>query len=474
MNGERLRAMLDVRRLRSVGLRTRIAVLAAGSVAVSVLLVAGGAWFVARQELVGGVRQQLDTRATLIQRSAQQPGVDGFGFPPRGRFGFLTQVVDSSGNVVIPLSSDGDALPVGASDKAVAASDVSARGVWGSMRVSGVHLMTRTLPLGGGRAVVVAQQVDAIDSALSRFAFILFILSLLGIAGAAVIGRLVARSAVRPVERLTDAAEHVARTQDLDASIEIDRADELGRLGATFNGMLDALAQSRDQQQRLIHDASHELRTPLTSLRTNIEILSRERSIEPVDRARMLADLNVEVEELSNLVTELVDLATATGGTDEEVTDVRLDDVVVEVAERARRRTGQGIEIETEPAVVRVRPIQLERAVSNVVDNACKWNPSSEPLVITQRGGRFEVADRGPGIAPDDRPYIFDRFYRATAARALPGSGLGLAIVKQVVDEAGGSVFAEEREGGGAVVGFELPATDAFDVIELTEGKENV
>jgi len=252
------------------------------------------------------------------------------------------------------------------------------------------------------------------------------------------------------------------------------RSDELGRLGATFNAMLETLAQSRDQQQRLIHDASHELRTPLTSLRTNIEMLSREQSIAPAERAQMLADLNVEVAELSNLVTELVDLATATGGTDEDVTDVRLDDVVVEAAERARRRTGQHIEVETEPAVVRARPIQLERAVSNVVDNACKWNPASEPLAVTQKGGRFEVADRGPGIDPDDRPYIFDRFYRASAARSLPGSGLGLAIVKQVVDEAGGTVFVRERDGGGAVVGFELPAAAALDEIELTEGKENV
>jgi two-component system sensor histidine kinase MprB len=455
--------------MNTFGLRTRIAVLAAGSVAVAVLLVAGGALIVARHELLGGVRAQLLARAETIQQDVQQNPLDGFGFPLRGRFGFLTQIVDSSGNVVTPLDPNGEALPVRTKDRAVAASDITGRSVLGSIRVNGLHLLTATAPLGNGRAVVVAQQVNAIDSALARFAVVLLLLSLLGVAGAAAVGQLVARSAVRPVEDLTNAAEHVARTKELDTRIQIDRTDELGRLGATFNAMLDALAQSRDQQQRLIHDASHELRTPLTSVRTNIEILAREQTIEPAERARMLADLNVEMEELSNLVGELVDLATATGGTDEEVTDVRLDEIVHEVVERAVRRSGQKIEVLVQPVVVKARPVQLERAVSNVIDNACKWNKPDEPVNVSVNGGRFEVADRGPGIDADDQPFVFDRFYRAPAARSLPGSGLGLAIVKQVVDEAGGTVFATGREGGGAIVGFELPATLALDEIELNE-----
>src|SRR5581483_8504523 len=200
---------------------------------------------------------------------------------------------------------------------------------------------------------------------------------------------------------LTDAAEHVARTQELESSLDIKRSDELGRLGAAFNAMLAALAQSRDQQQRLIHDASHELRTPLTSLRTNIEMLSRGSSIAESEQVHMLADLNVEIVELANLVEELVDLATASGGTDEEVQDARLDDVVHELAERARRRTGQTIEVSADPMTVKARPTQLERAVSNVIDNACKWNPKEQPIDVTVRGGRFEVADRGPGIDAD-------------------------------------------------------------------------
>jgi two-component system sensor histidine kinase MprB len=457
------------RELTSFGLRTRIAVLAAGSVAVAVLLVAGGAWFVARQELVGGVRQQLQERAAFIQRSVQQDGLDAFAFPFHGRIGFLTEVVDSSGNIVIPLSPDGESFPVDEKQRAVAASDVTAKGTWSSINVTGDHLIVRTLPLGGDRAVVVALPVNAIDNALTHFAWLLFVLSVLGVAGAAVVGRLVARSAIRPVERLTQAAEHVARTQDLDASIEVDRSDELGRLGATFNAMLEALAQSRDQQQRLIHDASHELRTPLTSLRTNIEMLSRETSIPEDERARILSDLNVEIGELTDLVSELVDLATASGGTDEEVTDVRLDEIVADVAERARRRTGQTIDVDAAPVVVRVRPVRIERAVSNIIDNACKWNPHGMPVEVALHGGRFEVADRGPGIDAEDLPFVFDRFYRASKARALPGSGLGLAIVKHVVEEAGGRVFAHPRDGGGAVVGFELPVGEPIATDEPNE-----
>lgn len=463
-----LRELFDPKRLRRLTFRTRIAILAAGSVAVAVLLVAGGAWFVARHELLRGVDAQLDTRASFVQRIAAQGGLpDVPRFGPGG-FGLLTQIIDSSGNVLVPLSNDGEVLPVTKREKAAAAS-TDVHGIRDDNRVSGLHLRIRTVPLGDGRAVMVAQQVNAIDNALNQFAFVLFILSLLGVAGAAVVGLFVARSAVRPVERLRDAAEHVARTRDFDATIEVDRGDELGRLAQTFNNMLAALAESRDQQQRLIHDASHELRTPLTSLRTNIEILSRESSIDPGERKRMLDDLNVEMEELTNLVGELVDLATATGGTDEEAADVRLDEVVAEVAERAHRRTGQLVGTTTEPVVVRVRPTQLERAVSNVIDNACKWNAEDQPVAVAVNGGRFEVSDRGPGIDPDDLPYIFDRFYRAPAARSRPGSGLGLAIVKQVVEDAGGSVFAYAREGGGAVVGFELPAAQAFEEIEIEQ-----
>jgi two-component system, OmpR family, sensor histidine kinase MprB len=463
-------------RVRSLSLRTRIAILAAGSVAVGVCLVAGGAYFVARHELIRGVDSALDQRAFFVQHVVAEQ--DGIGvFPPRfrdGGLGLVTQVVDSSGNVVQSLAPGSDVIPVTDRDRATAASAAPTDGSRGDVRIRGMHVRTRTLPIGGGQAVMVATQIDYIDHTLYRYALILFLLSILGIVGAALVGQLVARSAMRPVDRLTRALEHVGRTQEFDASIDIDRADELGRLGASFNAMLAALAESREQQQRLVHDANHELRTPLTSLRTNIEVLARERSMEPDERDRLLADLNTEIAELSNLVGELVDLATAPSAAEEEVQDVRLDEVMGEVVERARRRTGQRIEVTTEPIVVRARPGQLERAVSNVVDNACKWNPKTQVIEVVLSEGRLEVRDRGPGIAADDLPYVFDRFFRAPAARALPGSGLGLAITKQVIEDAGGRVFAQPRDGGGVVVGFELEATKALDEIEIPEEKEAI
>ncbi len=456
-------------RVRSLSLRSRIAILAAGSVAVAVCLVAGGAYFVARHELIRGIDSALDERAYFVQRAYAQ------GFPPRfgpGGLGVVTQIIDSSGSVVYPSPSNEDVLPVGARDRGVASSTSATTGRRADFRMNGVHVRMRVAALGDGHAVMVATQINYIDHTLARYALILLMLSVLGIVGAAFVGLLVARSAVRPVDRLTRALEHVGRTQEFDASIDIDRADELGRLGASFNAMLAALRESRDQQHRLVHDASHELRTPLTSLRTNIEVLSRERLMDPDERARLLADLNTEISELSNLLGELVDLATAHSAAEEEIADTPLDEIADEVVERARRRTGQTIELTTEPAIVRSRPVHLERAVSNIVDNACKWNPKPEPIEVVQSGGRFVVKDRGPGIDEADIPFVFDRFFRAAAARALPGSGLGLAIVKQVIEESGGRVFADVREGGGAIVGFELDAVSALEEIEPTTSED--
>jgi two-component system sensor histidine kinase MprB len=306
--------------------------------------------------------------------------------------------------------------------------------------------------------VQLARPLTEVDSALRGLALVLFVVALGGVGLAAGLGLLVARSALHPVQKLTDAAEHVARTQELSGDIDVVRDDELGRLASSFNAMLHALSESREQQQRLVTDASHELRTPLTSLRTNIEVLSRITAMDPADRARLFADLNAEMTELTNLVGELVDLATAPGGTDEEQRDVRLDEIAMQAVDRARFRSGQHIEIDTEPTVVHARPTQLERAVTNVLHNACKWNPNDNGAIqVVVSRGRYEVRDHGPGIEPDDLPHVFDRFYRAPAARSTPGSGLGLAITKQVVESHGGRVWAEAAPGGGALVGFELP-----------------
>ncbi len=457
-------------------LRARIALLTAGAVAVAVIGVAATAWVMVRNEL----RNQVDIRLVGLARElARAPVPFGLNSPagelfarPAPGFGFdnAIQIIDEDGRVLVP-ATQAAALPVSPRDREVASG--SGEAFLQDVRVEGRHVRVITVPMRQGGALQLARSMSEVDGTLRSLVLILVLMSAVGVGLAAAAGLLVARGALRPVQRLTDAAEHVARTQELDAAIEVDRGDELGRLAGSFNSMLRALGASREQQRRLVADASHELRTPLTSLRTNVEVLARGSDLSPAERERLLADLTGELEELSALVAELVELATESQVSAEDPQDVRLDELATSVVERARRRTGQTIELAAEPSVVSGRPTGLERAIRNLVDNACKWNPVGEPIEVRVSGTRVEVRDRGPGIDEADRPHVFDRFYRSDAARAMSGSGLGLAIVRQVIEAHGGSVFAEEAEGGGALVGFELPAEEET-AAEEEAGSEEV
>ena len=277
---------------------------------------------------------------------------------------------------------------------------------------------------------------------------------------AAALGWLIARTVSGPLVRLTRAATDVQRSGRLDVEVPVGGHDEVGRLGDAFNGMLGALAASRDDQRRLVEDAGHELRTPLTSVRTNLAVLRRHPDLDPETRAKVLDDLHAETEELVGLVEEVV--ALARGLTDETPPEpVELGALATAVAARARRRHGRAVDVVADGSVVLAPPAALERAVSNLVDNAAKFDASSGPIEIEIASGRLVVADRGPGIAPQDVTRVFDRFYRADDARSRPGSGLGLSIVREVVERAGGTVEAAARPGGGATVGFLLPVVDS-------------
>ena len=226
------------------------------------------------------------------------------------------------------------------------------------------------------------------------------------------------------------------------------RSDEIGKLAQSFNDMLGALHESRLQQRQLVADASHELRTPLTSLRTNIEVLARADNMEAGERQELLRDVTFEMHELSKLITELVDLASEQRPDAQSFEDVRLDELAAPLVERASRRSGLRIELDAKPTLVVGNYGLLERAAGNLIDNACKWSPPDAAIEVRVGDGRFEVRDHGPGIAPEDRPHVFERFYRAESARSKPGSGLGLAMVKQIVDAHGGSVWAEAPADG--------------------------
>jgi two-component system sensor histidine kinase MprB len=221
--------------------------------------------------------------------------------------------------------------------------------------------------------------------------------------------------------------------------------------------MLEALERSVSAQRRLVTDASHELRTPLTSLRTNIEVLTRDASLAPADRSRLLADVTAQMEELSKLADDLLALARA----EEEAApkaEVRLDEVVERAVDTARRGAeDRVIELSLEETWVLGDASALERAVVNLLDNAVKWSPASGRIDVALADGELTVTDDGPGVPPDDLPRIFDRFFRSTASRSTEGSGLGLAIVQRVAESHGGRAWADNADGRGARLRLRIP-----------------
>jgi signal transduction histidine kinase len=263
---------------------------------------------------------------------------------------------------------------------------------------------------------------------------------------------------VRPVRELSETAETIAATRDLTLRIPTEGNDELGRLAASFNTMLDALERSLGAQRQLVMDASHELRTPLASLRTNVEVLNELDRLSPEQRQAILAGIVTQLEELTGLVADVVELARGEApASDHE--DVSFDELVVRGVERARRHwPGVAFRVTTQPVVVRGVAGRLDRAVANMLDNAGKFSPAGAAVEVQLASdGTLTVADEGPGVPDEALPHVFDRFYRADEARALPGSGLGLAIVQQVVEGHGGSISLTNRDGGGAVATLVLP-----------------
>jgi two-component system sensor histidine kinase MprB len=326
--------------------------------------------------------------------------------------------------------------------------------------VDGTNVRVLTQRVGPNLAVQLARPLTEVDDALSNLRLGLVLGSLAVIALAAFLARYATRHAVRPVTDLTETAEHVARTRDLSRRIEAQGEDELARLAASFNTMLEALDDSQRAQRRLVADASHELRTPLTSLRTNLEVLGRPGALPEADRERLRADLVAQIEELGMLVGDLIELARDGEPNGEPHEEVRLDELVACAVERARRHAPDvAFETDLEPCVATGARGRLDRAVANLLDNAAKWSPRGGTVEVVLRDGELTVRDHGPGIAAADLPHVFDRFYRATAARGRAGSGLGLAIVRHVAEGHGGSVRAEAAPGGGALLRLALPVS---------------
>jgi two-component system sensor histidine kinase MprB len=436
-----------------VSFRTRLTLAAAAAVAVAVVGASAVTYGLVRSELRGQVDKTLQARAHDLP-----PRLDIVGDPDgtqfldlkQERFGgvaVFTQLVHRDGTVITPPRVSGK-LPVSNRALAAAQGEVDEQ-FYEDAHVQGTHVRVLTIPLGQGYAVQLARSLEEVDGVLGKISRWLIVLALVGIALAAALGLLVARAVLAPVQRLTRTAEEVSETRDLSRRIDVAGNDELSRLATTFNTMLSALEDSARAQRQLVSDASHELRTPLTSLRTNIEVLARDETLPPGEREKLLRDVTEQLLEMTALISELVELARGDQAP-AEPEDVRLDLATADAIERTRRnRPGISFKPELEESLIRGVPATIERAISNLLDNAAKWSPPGGEVEVTVRDGEVTVRDHGPGIDDEDLPFVFDRFYRSPAARAQPGSGLGLAIVRQVADAHGGTVTAEAAEGGG-------------------------
>jgi len=440
--------------------RTRLTLAVAVAVAVAVAGASALTYVLVRNELRGEVDDDLRALASRLRVRVLPDFRTGEPFLGVQR----DQLGGASGYAQI-ATADGDAirppgatvrLPVDERTRLVAAGEDDA--FFTDATVAGTHVRVYTVPTNmADLALQVSRPLNEVDAALRRISKLLLLIALGGIGLAAALGLGVARAVLAPVRRLSDAAEDVSETRDLSRRIDEGGRDELSRLAATFNTMLAALEDSARSQRQLVSDASHELRTPLTSLRTNIEVLARADALPSGERGKLLHDVTEQLGEMTALIAELVELARGDQAPSEPE-DVRLDLAAAEAIERTRRnRPGILFRADLEETMVRGVPATIERAISNLLDNAAKWSPPGGEVEVAVRGGEVSVRDHGPGIGSADLPFVFDRFYRADSARGMPGSGLGLAIVRQVAESHGGSVTAEAVEDGGTRVRLRLP-----------------
>jgi len=458
-------AWRERRRLRRpLMLRTRFTLAAAGAVAAVTLAVTAVAFLVLRSDLQDQVQQQLRQQSDVVHRVARHY----HGHIPRGwvpphsdRFGASSpyaQVVTDRGAVWAP---PGDGRLLGADAAAIRVAAGRHGSYYAVSKLDGIRAMVYTTPLAPGLAVQLAVPLGTVDQEVTSVGTTLALLSVIGVGLAALAGWGVARTGLAPVGRLAAVAEDVTATGDPGRRVEVNRADELGRLAASFNTMLGALQRSLTAQRQLVSDASHELRTPLTSLRLNAELLAAEPGLPEPERREVLDRVVAQVAELGQLVASVTELAR-----DESqpgpLGEVELHQVVEASLAGARRDWAQTVfTAELEPWTAIGSTDSLQVAVRNLLDNAAKFGPPGTRVEVGLRAGELTVRDHGPGIAPADLPHVFDRFYRAPSARGVPGSGLGLSIVRQVAERHGGTVRAEAPPGAGTLIRLWIPGRAA-------------
>jgi two-component system, OmpR family, sensor histidine kinase MprB len=445
-------------------LASRVTLLATVAVGISVAIVACAGYLTARRALFNSLDHSLSIRASGLTRIGVTDTI--VGSVPAWALGagdVKVAIMYSDGRppATTDRTSTGDTILLGGPERAVAGGTdkYSARTI---TTANGTPYRVTAVPgAQDGTALVLAQSLEPIGDTLDTLGFVLFGFGCLGVLAAAAAGWGVARNGLRPVRRLTEAAEEIARTEKLEP-IAVEGNDEIARLASAFNSMLVSLAASRDRQRQLVADAGHELRTPLTSLRTNLELLAqaeKQGGLSPTARSELFDDVRFQIEELTTLIGDLTELAR------EEPIAAAVEEVdLVEVADRAvdrvrRRAPGLHLDVALEPWFVTGEAAPLERAVTNLLDNAAKFSPPLGSVTVRLKDGSLAIADEGPGIPPADLPHVFERFYRSKESRTMSGSGLGLAIVRQVVERHSGTVRVASTGPDGTTFVMTLPGT---------------
>lgn len=466
-----------VRWFRRLPLRSRLAMLTAAAVAFAVAVVSVICWFLVQgklydeidSKLAGQIYTQTVSPTTLRNnlndcRAPEPPGNFGQQTSP-----YYAQLVQSDGTICV--RGGAGTIKVTADDRSLAkagntklpryrnGTDSDGHAV----RILTAHVLYQPGVPYPDIVQMVAYPLADTRSTLSELALLLLAVSGVGVIGAGAAGLWIAQAGLKPVDELTEAVEHVARTEDLTVRIPVEGEDEIARLSRSFNSMTAALGESRDRQAQLIADAGHELRTPLTSLRTNIELLARSeetgRPIPPDDRKALMASVKAQMTELAALIGDLQELSRheATHAP-ETLNVVALHDIAQSALDRAVLRGPElTFTADLGPWYVQAEPAALERAVINVLDNAVKFSPPGGTIEVTLGEGRLTVRDHGPGIPADDLPYVFERFWRSSSARSLPGSGLGLSIVARTVQQSGGDIELNPAPGGGTEAVIRIP-----------------
>ena len=440
-------------------LQARFTLVAAGAVAAVALAITAVAFLAIRTDLQDRVRQDVAGRAASTVHEAHRDFSDGVvreGWLPAHSNGFgptYTQVITSAG--ALWSGSAGWLTP---SRAAIEVAAGQADGFYATAEVDGTKSIVFTEPLTAGLAVQVAEQLTPTDQEVTAVGAVLAALSVVGVLVAALLGWAAARAGLAPITRLAGVAEEVSLTGDPGRRVDVGRRrDEVGRLATAFNAMLGALQRSLDAQRRLVSDASHELRTPLASLRINVDVLSENPDLPAADRREILARVTAQVMELSRLVASVTDLARGELPRGDRF-PVQLNAVAADALEAARRDWPKTeFTVYLAGGVVEGNADRLRVAFKNLLDNAVKFGPAEGPVQLRVTGGEVTVRDFGPGIADEDLPFVFDRFYRALSSRSAPGSGLGLAVVREIAAGHGGTIAAEPASRGGTVMRLTLP-----------------